>query len=431
MGNRYGTCFLFLFILAEGGVPKYDIACVGAGMAGLAAAALLTKAGRAVCLMDPADSAGGCVAANEIGGFRFIAGPTITYGFEPGGILQKLFSDLDLSANTASSSPGYQVVMPEHRITVSGDPRETLEELVREFPNEIQGLTRLYREVHKFSERISKSRLSSYFLRQRTAAAYLQSYRFGRSLIAYFDVQSRFFFGSSLQRMPLATLVLMLTSAPHYLPGGFTRLADQLLSIVQQQNGTWYHGEPIPELLLHANRITGIRTSRGIIEPRTVLLNVPDERAESILFLGIRDEVIPVGMLPSVLCLAEDASVGDYYTLSLSPADDLMAAPMGMRSLTAAFSPAKAFDQPVDSSLSSITPIVPFLQDFLVTSSTQDPHARRFPLPPGATVKPSEYRVGRPMLTPCSVKNLKIVPDSVRALLPAVFTAQTVAEKLK
>ncbi len=410
---------------------KYDIACIGAGMAGLAAAALLTRAGKTVCLMDPADSAGGCVAAHEIEGFRFTPGPAITYGFEPGGILKKLFSELDLSASATSSFPGYQVVMPEHRIAVSGDPRETLEELVREFPGEIKGLTRLYREVRKLSERSSKSRLSSYFLRQRTAAAYLQSYRFGRNIIAYFDIQSRFFFGSSLQRMPLASLVLMLTSAPHYLPGGFTRLADQLLSIVQQQNGTWYHGEPFPELLFRANRINGIRTSRGIIEPRTVLLNVPGERSESILFLGIRDEVVPVGMLQNVLCLAEDERFGDYYTLSLSPADDRMAAPTGMRSLTAAFPPAQAFDQPMDSFVSRIIPVVPFLQKFLVTSSMQDPHARRFTLPPAATIQSSEYRVGRPMLTPCSVKNLKIVPDSVRALLPAVFTAQAVAEKLK
>lgn len=420
-----------MFILAEGGVPKYDIACVGAGMAGLAAAALLTKAGKSVCIMDPADSAGGCVAAREISGFRFTAGPAITYGFEPGGILQKLFSDLDLSASSTSSFPGYQVVIPEHRITVSGDPRETLEELFREFPDETSGLTRLYRDVHKLSERSSKSRLWSYFLRQRNAAAYLTSYRFGRSIIAYLDVQSRFFFGFSLQRVPLASLVLMLTTAPHYLPGGFTRLADQLLSAVQQQNGTWYHGEPYPELLFHANRITGIKTSRGIIEPHTVLLNVPGERSESILSLGIRDEVVPVGMLPNVLCLAEDERFGDYYTLSLSPGDDRLAAPTGMRSLTAAFSPSIAFDQAGDSFMRRITPVVPFLHDFLVTSSMQDPHTRRFPLPPAVTVQSSEYRVGRPMLTPCSVKNLKIVPDSVRTLLPAVFTAQTVAEKLK
>ena len=420
-----------MFILAEGGVQKYDIACVGAGMAGLAAAALLTKAGKSVCLMDPADSAGGCVAAHEIGGFRFTAGPTITYGFEPGGPLQKLFYDLDLSASATSSFPGYQVVMPEHRIAVTEDPRETLEELVREFPDSTIGLTKLYREVHKLSERSSKSRLFSYLLRQRSAAAFLQSYRFGRIITSYFDVQSRFFFGTSLQRLPLASLVLMLTTTPHYLPGGFTRLADQLLSIVQQQNGIWYHGEPFPELLFRANRITGIKTSREIIEPRTVLLNVAGERAETILFLGIHDDVIPIGMLPNVLCLTEDERIDDYFTLSLSPREDKMTAPTGMRSLTAVFPPEKALDQPVESFMSRITPVVPFLQNFQIISSVQDHHARRFPIPPSVNVQSSEYRVGRPMLAPCSVKNLKIVPDSVRTLLPALFTAQSLAEKLK
>jgi hypothetical protein len=81
--------------------------------------------------------------------------------------------------------------------------------------------------------------------------------------------------------------------------------------------------------------------------------------------------------------------------------------------------------------VSQITPIVPFLPKFLVTSSMQDPHARQFSLPPAATVKSTGYRVGRPILLTCSVKNLKIIPDSVRSLLPAVFTAQAVAEKLK
>lgn len=412
-------------------MPKYDIACIGAGMAGLAAAALLTRAGKTVCLMDPAESAGGCVAAHEMEGFRFAAGPNMTYGFEPGGVLQKLCSDLDLSAGVTSSFPGYQVVMPEHRITVSGDPRETLEELVREFPEERQGLTKLYRDVHKLFERSSKSRLSRFVLRQRNADVYLQSYGFSKDLKAYFDVQSLFFFGCSLQRIPLASLVLMLTTAPYYLPEGFTLLADQLLSVIQQQNGIWYQSEPYPELLFRDNGITGIRTAQGIIEPRTVILNVPGERAESILFLGVRDEVIPVGMLPNVLCLAEDKRFGDYYALSLSQADARMAAPTGMRSLIAEYPPSKEVGQTVDSFMPTITSVVPFLMDFQVVSLMQDPHARRFPLPPAVTVQSSEYRVGRPMLAPCSVKNLKIVWDSVRTLLPAVFTARTLAEKLK
>lgn len=433
-GNEEPQRYLFPFFVysrSEGSVPKYDVACIGAGIAGLAVAALMIKAGKTVCIVDPADSAGGCVAAHEISGFRFTAGPNITYGFEPGGYLQKLYSDLGLSANVTNSFPGYQVVIPEHRILVSGDSRETLEELVREFPDEKNSLTKLYREFHKLYERSSRSRLSSYILHRRNAAAYLQSYRFDSSIIAYFDVQSRFFFNLSLQHLPLASLVQMLTTAPHYLPGGFTGLADQLLSLVQQQNGTWYHGEPFPELLLRSNRIIEISTSRGIIEPRTVLLNSPDERSESILFLGIRDEVIPVSMLSNVLCLAENERFGKYYTLSLSLADDRIAAPAGMRSLIAAFSPAATFDRSGESFISQIIPVVPFLQDFLVTSAAQDSRAKQFPIPPSVTIKSTEYRFGHPIFSSCAVKNLRIIPDGVRSLLPAVFTAQVMAKKLK
>ncbi len=412
-------------------MPKYDIACIGAGMAGLTVAALLTRAGKAVCLMDPAESAGGCVAAQEISGFRFTAGPTITYGFEPGGILQKLCYDLDLSVGATNAFPGYQVVFPEHRITVSGDPRETLEELVREFPDETHGLAKLYRDVHRLSERSAKSSFSRYILRRRNADAYLQSYGLCASLQAYFDVQSRFFFGCSLKHIPLASLVLMLTTAPHYLPEGFTLLADQLISIIQQQNGTWYRSEPYPELLFRGSRITGVRTSQGIIEPHTVILNVPDERAETILFIGIRDEVIPVGMRPNVLCLADDMLSSDYYALSLSQAGARMTAPMGMSSLAAEYLPSPGIEQTADSFMPAIVSVVPFLQEFQVISLMQDLQKRRFPMPPAVTVRSSEYRFGRPMLASCSIKNLKIVRDSVRALLPAVFTARSLAEKLK
>ena len=400
-------------------------------MAGLATAALMAKSGKSVCIMDPAGSAGGCIAAHEIAGFRFTAGPAITYGFEQGGVLEQLYADLGLSAGAVSSFPGYQVVMPEHRITVSSDPRETLEELIREFPDRKSDLTRLYREVYKISDRSSKNRLASYISRQRNAAAYLQSYRFGKSLYAYFDVQSHFFFGSSLRRLPLASLVLMLTSPPHYLPGGFTLLADRLISMVQQLNGDWFHDEPYPELLLRSNRITGIRTSRGDIEPRTVLLNGPGEQSESVRFLGIRDEVIPVGMLSNVICLDDDDRPDAFYTFVLSPADEGMSAPAGMRSLTATFTPALPPDQAAESCVSRLTPVVPFLQNYLVTASPQDSHERRFPIPSTVTVKSPEFRQGRPMFSPCSVKNLKIIRDSVRTLVPAVYTAQVLAKRLK
>ena len=411
-------------------MPKYDIACIGAGISGLATATLLAKTGKTVCLIDPADRPGGCIAPQELAGFRYAPGPPITYGFEPGGILQKLFADLGLPVSATSPCSGYQVVMPDHRISVSGDLQETLDELCREFSDTKSGLTKLYREVRDLSERSSKSRLSSYVYRKRSAAAYLESYQFNKSILSYFDVQSRFFFGYTLQQMPLASLILMITRAPRYIPGGFAGIADQLLSLFQQR-GTWYQNEPFPELQARSNRITGINMSREHIETRTVILNVPGDQRESILLLGIRDQVVPVGMFPIALCIEKGEYVGNYYSLFLSPVDDPTSAPAGMRSLIAAFPSGHSQDQPVDVFMNRISTVIPFLQEFHVHASMQDAVAMRCSLPPAVTVKPSVSRSGRSFLTHCSAKNLMIIPDSVRSILPALSTARNLALKLR
>ena len=52
-------------------------AVVGAGIGGLAAAALLAKAGRQVTVFDQAAHAGGKAASRELGGFRFDTGPSL------------------------------------------------------------------------------------------------------------------------------------------------------------------------------------------------------------------------------------------------------------------------------------------------------------------------------------------------------------------
>ena len=412
-------------------MQKYDVACIGAGIASLTTAALLSKRGKAVCLLDPADGAGGCVSAVEIGDFRFTAGPAITYGFEPGGALHKLCVDLDLSTGATTSFPGYQVVMRDHRITISGDPRETLDELIREFPAGRQGLTRLYSDVLNRAERGSKSKLASWLLRNRTAAAYLRSFRLANDLTAFFDVQTRYFFGTSLQHVPLSLFVRMLSTAPHFLPGGFTRLADQLISIVQQHNGEWFHREPFPELQFRNSRISCIKTSRGLIEPRSVILNVPGDQHETTRFFGIRNDVVPVGMLSNVLCLDDEMKSEDYYSLSVSSNEDKMAAPGGMRSLTAVFPHENVTSGTTASLLDKIAMVVPFFRENLVSSAELDHQTRWFELSASARVRSTEYRPGRAMLTSSAVNNLRIIPDSVRLMVPAVFTAQIVAGKLK
>jgi len=95
-------------------------------------------------------------------------------------------------------------------------------------------------------------------------------------------------------------------------------------------------------------------------------------------------------MFPVALCVEKGEYTGNYYSLFLSPVDDLTSAPAGMRSLIAAFPSGHAQDQPVDDFINRISTVIPFLQEFQVHASMQDADARRFSLPPAVTVKPSE-----------------------------------------
>src|SRR5262249_57979689 len=56
-----------------------DVAVVGGGLAGLAAAAYLGRAGRKVTLFERSRSLGGRAATHENGGFRFNIGPHALY----------------------------------------------------------------------------------------------------------------------------------------------------------------------------------------------------------------------------------------------------------------------------------------------------------------------------------------------------------------
>ncbi|MFT4644170.1 MAG: phytoene dehydrogenase-like protein, partial [Planctomycetota bacterium] len=50
---------------------KYDVVIIGAGVSGLTSAALLSKAGLSVCVLDKAQHAGGYLQGFTRKGFRF------------------------------------------------------------------------------------------------------------------------------------------------------------------------------------------------------------------------------------------------------------------------------------------------------------------------------------------------------------------------
>src|SRR5829696_3449208 len=77
---------------------SYDVIVVGGGIGGLTVAALLSARGMNTCLLERQSQVGGCIARVEFSGYDFEPGMGLYTSFGPGGIYEKLFSELPVGA---------------------------------------------------------------------------------------------------------------------------------------------------------------------------------------------------------------------------------------------------------------------------------------------------------------------------------------------
>ncbi len=114
-----------------------DVAVVGAGIAGLTAAALLARAGLRVELLEAHQQSGGCAGTFRRGGWIFDVGATQVAGLEPGGIHQRLCSHLGVEPPAAKPlDPGCVVDLADGRppIRIRRERRAWQQERLQQFP---------------------------------------------------------------------------------------------------------------------------------------------------------------------------------------------------------------------------------------------------------------------------------------------------------
>jgi len=114
-----------------------DVLVVGAGIAGLTAAALLAKHGLAVVLLEAHYQSGGCAGTFRRGPYVFDVGATQVAGLEPGGIHHRLFDSLGVAPPPAMPlDPGCVVDLADGLPPVAlwRDPQRWRAEREAQFP---------------------------------------------------------------------------------------------------------------------------------------------------------------------------------------------------------------------------------------------------------------------------------------------------------
>lgn len=129
------------------------MAVIGAGMGGLTTAALLSKAGFSVCVLEKEPHAGGYLAGFRRKDFRFDTAIHWLNQCTPGGMACKIF---DLLGNDHPN------VIPQRRIRrykgesfdylLTNNPDELRDQLISEFPHEREGLMRFFKAAKKLGK---------------------------------------------------------------------------------------------------------------------------------------------------------------------------------------------------------------------------------------------------------------------------------------
>ena len=102
---------------------QYDVAIIGAGIAGLSTAARLQSAGLSTVVFESHGQPGGCAGFFRRRGFSFDVGATTLVDFEPGGVGGQMLDEIGMDPVRGEALPGYVAWLPDRRVTLHRDRR--------------------------------------------------------------------------------------------------------------------------------------------------------------------------------------------------------------------------------------------------------------------------------------------------------------------
>ncbi len=104
-----------------------DAVIIGAGIAGLTAAAVLARSGARVLVVERHNVPGGCASFYQRDGYRFDVGATLVSGFGPRGVHRQLFERFGIDVPAVPVEPAMVVHLPDETVVRYGDERWEVE----------------------------------------------------------------------------------------------------------------------------------------------------------------------------------------------------------------------------------------------------------------------------------------------------------------
>ena len=129
----------------------YDVVIIGAGMGGLTAAAILSKAGYSVVVLDAANQAGGYLAGFHRNRFRFDTAVHWLNQCNPGGIMHTVFETIGTDYPKVTQQKRIKRYTGDHHdYLLTNNPDELKHQLQKDFPLEAKGIELFFKHAKEF-----------------------------------------------------------------------------------------------------------------------------------------------------------------------------------------------------------------------------------------------------------------------------------------
>jgi C-3',4' desaturase CrtD len=365
---------------------RADVAVVGAGFGGLAAAALLARRGRGVVVLEATGLPGGCAQTFRRGRYRFDAGATTIVGVEPELPLGRLARDLGVEFALDRVDPAMTVWIGGRRVDRHTDREAWIDEASRHFGPRQRAFWEDVFRTGDLAWRVA-SRVRAFppvnpreWLRAAAEAlpAALRlapslatsTARRARSRLGEPSAEFRRFVDEQLlitaqayaDRVPFAVGAMGLgyTNLGNYTsPGGVGALAEALVAFVRGAGGRVLYGRRVDRIEREGDGYR-LRTRRGDVLARSVVSNLTvwdlaevcdgemgahfgrAARAKTeawgafTVYLGVEDAFGDERALHHQAIFDEPLPVSGARSVfvSVSPRGDLLRAPEGFRAVT-------------------------------------------------------------------------------------------------